>query len=170
MRSLLLFLSLLLVAPAPAAATEIFTGLHAQGVKTPFSLQADREGGAALSVGVRGKRIGRTVLQPYLFGSVSTAGDTDFLAAGLSARFGSRIYVRPGLGIAIHNGSASNFTQADRLAFGNRVLFEPELAVGAELSDRLSIEGSLVHLSHAQIFGTQNPGIDNLGVRLNWKL
>jgi hypothetical protein len=161
---------LVLLAPAPAAATEIFTGLHAQGVKTPFSLQADREGGVALSFGVRGKGIGGTVLQPYAFGSVSASGDTNFLAAGLSARFGGRVYVRPGLGIAIHDGSASNFTQSDRLAFGSRILFEPEIAVGAELSDRLSLEASLVHLSHGQIFGTQNPGIDNIGVRLNWKL
>jgi hypothetical protein len=169
MRPFLLPLFLLL-APAPAAATEIFAGLHAQGVKTPFSLQADREGGAALSVGIRGNRIGRTVLQPYAFASVNTSGDTNFLAAGLSARFGGRVYVRPGLGVAIHDGSASNFTRPDRLAFGSRILFEPEIAVGAQLSERLSVEASLVHFSHAQIFGTQNPGIDNIGVRLNWKL
>jgi hypothetical protein len=159
-----------LLLPPPAAATEIFGGLHAQGVRTPFSLNADREGGTAVSVGVRGERIGRTPLQPYAFASLNPDGGTDFLVAGLSARFGSRLYVRPGLGVAIHNGSASDFDQPDRLAFGSRILFEPEVAVGAQLSERLSLEASIVHFSHAQIFGRQNPGIDQVGVRLNWRL
>jgi len=27
-----------------------------------------------------------------------------------------------------------------------------------------------VHMSHAQIFSDQNPGIDNIGARFSWKL
>jgi hypothetical protein len=162
---------LLLLASTPAHATEIIAGIHAHGVSTPLSLQSDREGGVSVSAGVRGARIGKTVLQPYAFGSVNTRGDTNFLAAGLSARFGSdRLYVRPGLGIGIHDGSASKVTQPDRLAFGSRVLFEPEIAIGTRVTDRLSLEASWVHFSHAQIFATQNPGIDNIGVRLNWRM
>jgi hypothetical protein len=155
---------------SPAGASELFGGLHAQGVRTPFSLTEDREGGAAFSLGIRGKRLGRTPLQPYAFASLSGDGGTNFLAAGLSARFGSQIYVRPGLGIAVHDGSASNFEQPDRLAFGSRFLFEPELAVGAQLNERISLEASLVHFSHAQLFGRQNPGIDQIGLRLNLRL
>lgn len=166
---LLLAAPLLLLA-MPAGATEIFGGLHGQGVRTPFSLSSDRESGASVSLGVRGKRLGGTPLQPYAFASVDTDGGTNFLAAGLSARFGSRVYVRPGLGLAVHDGSANKFEQPDRLAFGSRILFEPELAVGARLNERLSVEASLVHFSHAQIFGRQNPGIDQVGLRLNWRL
>jgi hypothetical protein len=47
------------------------------------------------------------------------------------------------------------------------VLFEPELGIGAQVTDRLSVEASWVHMSHARLFSRQNPGIDNLGVRLN---
>jgi hypothetical protein len=165
-----LLLAAAFLVPAPAAATEIFGGVHAQGVRTPFSLNANREGGAAVSLGIRGERLGRTPLQPYAFASLNTDGGTNFLVAGLSARFGSRVYVRPGVGLAIHDGSASDFDQPDRLAFGSRILFEPEIAVGAQLNDRLSLEASIVHFSHAQIFGRQNPGIDQIGVRLNWRL
>ncbi|WP_300973051.1 acyloxyacyl hydrolase [Sphingomonas sp. LHG3406-1] len=165
-----IFLLLALALPTAASASELFGGVHAHGIKSPLSLNADRQGGVALSFGYRGDRIGGTPLQPYAFGSLSLKGDTNFAAAGLSGRFGDRIYVRPGLGIAIHDGSASNFERADRLAFGSRVLFEPELAIGAQINDRASIEASWVHLSHAQIFGKQNPGLDNVGVRLNWKL
>lgn len=168
MRLLLAATTLLL--PAPAVATEIFGGAYVQGVATPLSLTADREGGSAISAGLRGKGIASTPLQPYAFASLSTSGDTNFLVAGLSARFGSRVYVRPGLGLAIHDGSASDFEQPDRLAFGSRVLFEPEIAVGTQVNDRLSVEASWVHFSHAQLFGRQNPGIDNIGLRLNLKL
>lgn len=170
MNRLLLLPGAALLLATPAAATEIFGGVHAQGVRTPFSLSADREGGSALSLGIRGNRIGKTPLQPYAFASLSTDGGTNFLAAGLSARFGRKVYIRPGVGIAVHDGSASNFEQPDRLAFGSRILFEPELAVGAQLSERISVEASLVHFSHAQLFGKQNPGIDQVGVRLNWRL
>ena len=50
------------------------------------------------------------------------------------------------------------------------MLFEPELAVGAQVNGRLSVEASWVHMSHAQLFSRENPGIDNLGVRLNLQL
>lgn len=170
MRMLLPVAAAMIGAATPAAATEVFAGVHAHAVKTPLSLQADREGGTDLSVGIRGKRIAGTPIQPYVFGSLNTSGDTNFLAAGLSAKFGNRVYVRPGLGIAIHDGSAQNFSAPDRIAFGSRVLFEPELAIGAQLNERIGIEASWVHFSHAQIFGRQNPGIDNIGARLTLKL
>lgn len=123
-----------------------------------------------IQLGYRGGGIGHTPLQPYMFGALNTAGQTSYAALGLSAKFGRKIYIRPGLGIAIHNGSADKFYRTDRIAFGSRVLFEPELGVGTQLGSRLSIEASWVHMSHAQLFGRENPGIDNLGVRLNLAL
>ncbi len=54
---------------------------------------------------------------------------------------------------------------------GSRVLFEPELALGTKLSEQLSVEASWVHISHARLFNArQNPGVDMMGVRLNWRL
>lgn len=164
--------SLALLAPAtPAAASEVFGGIYAHDVKTPLD-KSGVESGADIQFGYRGGNIGLTPLQPYLFGAVNTAGDTNYAAIGLSAKFGKSIYVRPGLGLAIHTGSAKNFQDPtnDKIEFGSRVLFEPEIGVGTQLNDRLSVEASWVHMSHAQIFGRQNPGIDNLGVRLNLKL
>jgi lipid A 3-O-deacylase len=157
--------------PAPAAASELFGGLYIHDVKTPLD-KSGVEGGVDAMLGWRGGTIGRTPLQPYIFGALNTAGKTSYAAAGLSARFGKRVYIRPGLGIAVHNGSAKNFSDPTngKIDFGSRVLFEPELGIGAQLNDRLSLEASWVHMSHAQLFGRQNPGIDNFGVRLNLKL
>ena len=160
---------LALAVPAAAQAGELFGGVFVHDVKTPLD-KSGIEGGADVMVGYRGSGIGHTPLQPYIFGALNTAGDTNYAAVGLSAKFGRSIYVRPGLGIAIHTGSADKFYRTDRVAFGSRVLFEPEIGIGTEVSDRLSIEASWVHMSHAQLFGRENPGIDNLGVRLNLKL
>lgn len=161
--------ALLLLAAAPAHAGEVFGGVFVHDVKTPLD-KSGIESGADLMLGYRGGRLGPTPLQPYVFAAVNTAGETNYAAIGLSAKFGRSIYVRPGLGVAIHTGSDDKFYRTDRIAFGSRVLFEPEIGIGAQVNDRLSIEASWVHMSHAQLFGRENPGIDNLGVRLNLAL
>jgi lipid A 3-O-deacylase len=163
--SLMIFAAALAL-PSAAQAGELFGGLYVHDIDTPLT-KSGFEGGADIQLGWRGGRIGRTPLQPYIFGAVNTAGETNYAAVGLSAKFGDRIYVRPGLGLAIHSGSAGNFQRTDRIAFGSRILFEPELGLGFRASDRLSVEASWVHMSHAQLFGRQNPGIDNIGLRVN---
>ena len=157
--------------PATAHAGEIFGGVYVHDVKLPTNLSGF-ERGADLLVGYRGGRIGRTPLQWYAFGALNTAGETSYVATGLSARFGlgDGYYIRPGLGVAVHNGSAGKFYRTDIIAFGSRVLFEPELGLGKQVNDRLSIEASWVHMSHAQLRGRENPGIDNLGFRVNLAL
>jgi hypothetical protein len=156
---------------APASAGEIFGGLYVHDVDTPLT-KSGIEHGADVQLGYRGGRIGHTPFQPYVFGALNTAGDTSYAAAGVSARFGKRLFIRPGVGIAVHTGSAENFQDLtnDKIDFGSRVLFEPELGIGFDVSDRMSIEASWVHMSHAQLFGRQNPGIDNLGARLTLRL
>jgi lipid A 3-O-deacylase len=152
----------------PASAGELFGGAYVHDVKLPTDLSGI-ESGADLMVGYRGSSILKpfgVALQPYVFGALNTAGETSYAAIGLSTKFGRKLFIRPGVGIAIHDGSASKYFRSDRIAFGSRILFEPELGIGTELNNRLSIEASWVHMSHAQLFGRENPGIDNLGIRL----
>jgi lipid A 3-O-deacylase len=158
----------------PAHAGELFGGLYVHDVKTPLD-KSGIESGADISLGYRGNGIGHlwhADLQPYVFAAVNTDGNTNYGAVGLAARFplGSQWYFRPGVGIAVHTGSAGKFFRTDKIAFGSRVLFEPEIALGTQLTSRVSVEASWVHMSHAQLFGRENPGIDNLGLRLNLKL
>jgi len=169
--ALIVLSAVLSAAAAPAQAGELFGGLFVHDVKTPLTLSGV-ESGADAQIGWRGGRIGKTPLQPYVLASVNSAGNTHFAAAGISAKFGDRIFIRPGVGIAVHSGSAANFDNPfnDEIEFGSRVLFEPELGIGARLTDRTTIEASWVHLSQGQVFGRQNPGIDNLGVRLSYRL
>lgn len=165
------FAALAGLSPAAAQAGELFGGVYVHDVDSPLTLSGI-EKGADLQLGYRWDRIGKTPLQPYVFGAVNTAGETHYAVAGVSAKFGKRLFVRPGIGIAVHSGDNRDFDDPfdDDVEFGSSLLFAPELGVGYQVSDRFSMEASLVHLSHGQLFGDQNPGIDNVGVRLSWKL
>ena len=157
--------------PSPAIAGALFAGTYAHDTSVPFR-HGGPEQGVDLQMGWRGHRIGKTPLQPYAFLAVNTAGDTNYGAVGLSMKIGKMIFLRPGLGIALHTGSTAKYFDPNdnEIEFGSRILFEPELGIGATLTERFSVEASWVHMSHGQLFGRQNPGINNLGVRMTWKL
>lgn len=164
--------ALALSAAAPAAAGEVFGGLFVHDVDT-FLTKSGDESGMDLQLGYRGGSLmNDNGPHPYIFAAINSSGETNYAAAGLSFKFGDQLYIRPGLGLAVHTGSAAEFDHADHdhVDFGSRILFAPEIGIGARLSDRASVEASWVHLSHAQLFGGQNPGMDNFGLRVNWKL
>lgn len=156
--------------PSPACADEIWAGVTAHAVDTPFSLET-LEGGADIQGGWRGTPINALAVigkpSPYIVASQSLNGETSFAAAGLSWKFGRSVYVRPGIGLAVHDGKIPRGDgNGDRVDLGSRILFEPEIAVGARISDRLSAEASWVHISNARIFSKQNAGMDFIGARL----
>lgn len=164
----------LLATAATAQAGEMFGGRLADSLRTPAERLGYTEG-MNTQFGWRGdpiaglKAIGSP--SPYAFVSVNNRAGTNFSAAGLSWRIGGRLYVRPGIGIAVHDRS-SRMVRPDgyRGDLGSRVLFEPELGIGYRLSKRTSLEASWVHLSHAFLAGGQNPGMDIIGVRYNFEL
>lgn len=163
-----------LLAATPASAGELFGGLYAQDVDTPFN-KGGFEGGLAVSGGFRGERIralkGIGGPSPYILVSVSTEGGTNLAAAGLSWKIGHKVYLRPGIGLAIHDRSSNVVYGNLRGDLGSRILFEPEVALGVQASDRVSVEASWIHVSHAGLFNSaQNPGMDNIGLRLNFRL
>ena len=162
----------------PAQAGEVFGGVYAHAVDTPFTFDTG-EGGADVQIGVRSEPIEalRVIGKPsaHVFGSLnSEEGGTDFVAAGLSWKVDAGpVYIRPGVGLALHNAPELRVDPATRIRtdLGSRVLFEPEIAIGTDLSERVSVEASWVHISNARLFNReQNPGIDMMGVRLNWKI
>ena len=168
----LLPLCLLLIA-APAQASEIFAGLLAHDVDTPLT-KGGFEDGADIELGWRGNRLSALGFvgapSPYVFVSAATGGETHFAAAGLSWRLGGRLFVRPGFGLAVHTRSSHGVMNGLRTDLGSRILFEPELGLGYQLSDRVALEATWVHVSHAQLLSRQNPGMDSIGVRLSFAL
>jgi hypothetical protein len=167
------FLFVALLAAAPARAAEVFTGLLVHDVDTPLNA-GGLEDGADLQIGWRSARIAPLSIigapSAQLYGSIATGGSTHFAAAGLSWRIGGRLFARPGIGLAVHSRDSHGVANGLRTDLGSRVLFSPELGVGYQLSERVSVEATWVHLSHGQLFGHQNPGMDSIGVRLTYHL
>ena len=159
-----------------AHAQEVFAGLYDHDARLGITVCC-YEHGADIELGARTaplaplRRLGDVRL--YGFGSLNTAGGVDFAAAGVAYRLhlGRHLYISPGIGGAVQNGDADQFQRRpDHLDLGSRFLFEPELAIGYSWSPRWAAELSYVHLSHAQLAGPQNPGMDDVGVRLVYRL
>jgi hypothetical protein len=78
--------------------------------------------------------------------------------------------VRPGLGLAVHTRDSDGVRNGLRTDLGSRILIEPEIGVGYQVSDRFSVEATWIHISHAQLLSRQNPGMESVGVRLSYRL
>ncbi|MDB5494215.1 MAG: deacylase [Phenylobacterium sp.] len=182
----------------PAGAAELLLGAYAHDVAflgaAIGSGAADREKGADIELGIRSDRIEAWrwigAPQAHAFVSVNTDGTSDFVAAGLSwpIRLTDRFYLRPGLGLAYTDGKAKlpavnapGLTPAEiqrrltlyqtRIDFGSRLLFEPEIALGAHLGGPWSAELSWVHISNGEIFHHgKNQGLDDAGIRVIYAL
>lgn len=183
-----LVVALLGLMATPASAGEAMLGVYQHDIDDTFSF-GHMEHGKQIVVGFRTTSLDELsfIWKPrvHLIAGVNTAGGTDYVAAGLSWRFnfgGDRFYFQPGVGVGVHNGSvnlpspyAPGLTPAEqqrrlynwehKLDLGSRVLFEPEWSLGWRATDRLSLELSWIHLSHAQLAGHQNPGLGDFGVR-----
>ena len=130
----------------------------------------------------------RFALKPRLTGKaqVNTAGRTSFASLGAEWRqhiLQDRIYGQVGIGLTVHDGyrfTADPFEPGlsvgearrryslyrRRTSFGSQILFNPNASLGVRLDPRWAIEATWEHFSHRQLFSKQNPGIDNLGLRL----
>ncbi len=173
MRGVFVLAAMATLAGGPAHASELFGGVLAHDIDSPLTL-GGREDGVDFQLGWRGERIRALSLigapSPYLFGSIHSAGDTHFAAAGISWKIGGRLFVRPGVGLAVHTRRSDGVADGLRTDLGSRVLFEPELGVGYQISERVAIEASWVHISNAQLLSRQNPGMDSVGLRLSYRL
>jgi len=157
---------------APASAAELFGGVFAHDVNLGVSICC-YEHGADVMAGARTGPIvslqGLGELRAYAMGSVNTGGGVDFAAAGLAWRLHltRTLYVQPALGGAVQDGDADNFQRRpNHLDLGSRLLFEPELSLGWRFAPAWAAELAYIHLSHGQLAGPQNPGMDDLGLRL----
>lgn len=159
-------------APVPALAQEIYLGGSFHAVDLPTSLESGESGGHDIQAGIRSAPVEALSAlgspSVYLHAQVGVDRRTSLAAAGLSWKLGKgRLYARPGIGLAVHTDRMPEYLpDGTRIDLGSRVLFEPELAVGVRMNDRVAAELSWVHTSHARLFGGQNPGMDFIGARV----
>lgn len=178
-----------------AEAQQAWVGGYAHDVEDGLSIGDYETGTTQIGLGLISRpleplaRIGSP--SAYILGAFNTGEGTNYGAVGLSWRFrlteGGRVYLRPGLGLAVHDGEVDfpspfepgltndqrqvRFRRGlDEIDLGSRVLFEPEVALGFQATDRMAVEASYLHVSHGQVFGEQNPGLSDVGVRLVYSL
>ena len=183
------------LAAGPALAQEWYVGLYYHDVTFVGDFvglgAAGRESGTQdLQIGYRTDRIdslgwlGRP--NAHAFVSINSDNMSNFAAVGLGwpIALGERFYFRPGLGLAYTDGKAGlppanapNLTPQERarrtalyynrIDFGSKLLFQPELALGFRFNERFAGELSYNHLSNGQIFHRgKNQGLDDIGLRL----
>jgi len=161
----------LLAVASPASATEVYGGLYGHEIAPPWT-EGDQTGekGVDVQAGIRFET-NFLEMQPYAFAQLNTAGDTNMIGAGISWHIGSKYYLRPGIGLVVHDGPVNkpghNGMRSD---LGCRALAQVELSAGVRLDEKFSIEASWMHVSHGSQMSNHNPGLDMIGVRLNVKV
>lgn len=160
----------------PAAAQELFAGAYDHAANTPLTLNTG-ESGLDIAAGYRFPPLRQLRVigspSPYVIASVNLKGDTSFAGGGLSWKIGQGpVFLRPAIGMIVHDGPAVRVAASgDRTDLGSRVLFEPEIGLGYRVDRKVTVELSWMHISHARLFDrSQNPGIDMIGLRFNWRL
>lgn len=190
-RILMAAVAALALTSAPALAGEAFVGVYAHDIDDSISY-GKFEGGAQIVVGVRTTALDELAFlgkpRVHLLLGVNASGETDYVATGLAWRFRltERLYAQPGIGVAIHDSRVAlpspdeaGISPEERLTrlsdrqtkldLGSRVLFEPELSLGWKATERLSLELSWIHLSHARLAGHYNPGVADVGLRVLYR-
>ena len=189
-RSYFVAAAILTLVAGPACAGEAMLGVYQHAILDGISHGDHLEHGKEIVGGFRTASLEELSLiwspHVHLIVGVNTAGGTNYAAAGFDWRikFGpdDRFYFEPGIGASIHT-AAVNLPSPDdpglspqevskrlhdwktRLDLGSRVLFEPELSLGWKATDRISLEMSWIHQSHAQLASRQNPGLGDFGFR-----
>ena len=186
-----------LAVAAPASAGDLLLGVYAHDVTFLGEAvglgAAGKEDGQNIHLGWRSDRLDGFPSwmrgpRAHIFVSGNTAGDTSYIAAGLNWHIpltdSGDFYLQPGFGLAVHDGydlfpdynepgiTPEEFDRrvalrSERIEFGSQVLFEPEIAIGWQMTDSTAVELSYVHLSNGQILHQgKNEGLDEVGIRL----
>jgi lipid A 3-O-deacylase len=114
--------------------------------------------------------------RPTIGGSVNTNGKTDYLYFDMTwtatvwksiLQQGDGIYLGAFVGGAVHDGRLTEGNDSNK-DLGTRALFHLGLEAGYQITPAYSIELYFSHLSNAYT-SSQNPGLNNVGVRAGFK-
>jgi lipid A 3-O-deacylase len=110
--------------------------------------------------------------RPYVQVGISTAGDTNHIAAGLDWEFdlGSGLYAGGFLGLAYQDGYI-NEAPDGRLRLGSPILFHFGADLGYRIDGHWGLSLFWEHMSNGAILGDadSNQGMDNVGIRVGYR-
>jgi lipid A 3-O-deacylase len=114
--------------------------------------------------------------RPTIGGSINTNGKTDYLYFDMTwketvwrptLQQGDGIYLGAFVGGAVHDGRLNERDDGNK-DLGTRALFHLGVEAGYQITPAYSIELCFSHLSNA-FTSSQNPGLNNIGVRAGFK-
>ena len=117
--------------------------------------------------------------RPHLGANFNTSStNTDFVYTGLTWEWRSwrSIFIDASFGFAIHNGILKNDAGVvfppdvgRKRELGTRFLFRESIEIGVAVTEHHSLSIIWDHLSNAGLFGEQNEGLDNIGIRYGYR-
>lgn len=163
----------LLLAPTATQALELRGGPLRQDFASLWAAGPAHERDWAVNAELAFDPVGAVLggrLIPFVGGTVAPGTEVDKVYAGLNWELSSdRLFLRLGLGAALHDGETENpATFGRRRQFGSSLLFHVPVEIGARVTERLSISAYFDHMSNAGL-ADLNPGLDTAGLRLGWR-
>ncbi|MEM7299951.1 MAG: acyloxyacyl hydrolase [Pseudomonadota bacterium] len=120
-----------------------------------------------------------TTPRPHVGVVINTAGDTSYAYTGLTWRgdIGPILFIEGTFGFMVHNGENGKFINGrsivpgkpNRAALGQEYLFRESIAIGAQITKKISILAIAEHVSHAGILTPVNNGLTSWGVKMGYK-
>lgn len=103
----------------------------------------------------------------YVTGAKNLQGKTDFAAAGLRWKYSfgknKRFYVQPGIGVSVNDAPLK--PETGRIWASSHFDLAPEASIGMNVTKRVSVELTAMHMSMAYLWGSRNPGMNEIGIR-----
>ena len=196
-----LLLAAVLLAPVLASADTKFSDIVAEARLNVLAFNPDiginpsndgQEGGASIQAEIlfHTPRLLRWKYffspEPFILGSVNTAGDTNFGGFGLSWDFQlgkkQKWEFETNLAYIVHDGTIdipfpgvagnaeNDEVSANDILFGSRDLFRTTFAINRHIDERWGVSFVYEHLSHGQILGSgRNQGSDSMGGRVYYR-
>jgi lipid A 3-O-deacylase len=108
--------------------------------------------------------------RPIVGVHINDSNDTNQLFAGLVWEwwFWKPLYIDFSFGLAVHDG-AIDTEELGRKSLGSRVLFREALELGWNFYGGHDIGVMLDHVSHGNLLGSRNEGLDTLGVHYGYR-
>jgi lipid A 3-O-deacylase len=108
--------------------------------------------------------------RPHLGFHINSAGDTSQVFTGLTWEwnFLPPFFADASFGLAVHDGAITTDALHTK-ELGSRVLFRESVEIGWNIYGPHSVSVLVDHVSHGHILGSENEGMDSLGLRYGYR-
>lgn len=109
--------------------------------------------------------------RPHFGFHVNTSGATNQIFTGITWEFWfwDNFFIDPSFGLSFNDDCCLDHGPTNTKQLGSHVLFREAVDLGWNFSGPHSVSILLDHVSHGHILGSENEGLDTLGVRYGYR-